>query len=87
MDSHCAAAFEAEKAAITSYEDGWDRWDGPVWPWRHTNVPAAAAQEKMENEWAGCCEREAVSEEREVGGMLAVFLRVFFLGRGRGCEC
>lgn len=25
-------AFEREKAAITSYEEGWDRWDGPVWP-------------------------------------------------------
>ncbi|MBO1765081.1 hypothetical protein JQN64_28330, partial [Escherichia coli] len=25
-------AFEREKAAIISYEDGWDRWDGPVWP-------------------------------------------------------
>ena len=25
-------AFEREKAAIVSYEDGWDRWDGPVWP-------------------------------------------------------
>lgn len=25
-------AFEREKAAITSYEQGWDRWDGPVWP-------------------------------------------------------
>ncbi|EOA91307.1 hypothetical protein ACJQWK_03717 [Exserohilum turcicum] len=25
-------AFEREKAAITSYEDGWDRWDGPIWP-------------------------------------------------------
>jgi hypothetical protein len=24
--------FEREKAAITSYEEGWDRWDGPVWP-------------------------------------------------------
>ncbi|EUC46681.1 hypothetical protein COCMIDRAFT_35676 [Bipolaris oryzae ATCC 44560] len=26
------AAFEMEKAAITSYEQGWDGWDGPVWP-------------------------------------------------------
>ncbi|KAF2713547.1 hypothetical protein K504DRAFT_462057 [Pleomassaria siparia CBS 279.74] len=26
------AAFEREKAAIKSYEEGWDRWDGPVWP-------------------------------------------------------
>lgn len=25
-------AFEREKAAITSYEDGWDRWDGPIYP-------------------------------------------------------
>jgi hypothetical protein len=26
------AAFEREKAEITSYEQGWDRWDGPIWP-------------------------------------------------------
>jgi|TARA_R110002003_G_scaffold54_7_gene4726 hypothetical protein len=26
------AAYEREKAAITSYEAGWDRWDGPIWP-------------------------------------------------------
>lgn len=25
-------AFEREKAAIKSYEEGWDRWDGPIWP-------------------------------------------------------
>ncbi|CAN9295623.1 hypothetical protein CUC08_Gglean004271 [Alternaria sp. MG1] len=25
-------AFELEKAAITSYEEGWDRWDGPIYP-------------------------------------------------------
>ena len=25
-------AFEREKAAITCYEEGWDRWDGPIWP-------------------------------------------------------
>jgi len=25
-------AFEREKAAITSYEEGWDRWDGPIYP-------------------------------------------------------
>jgi hypothetical protein len=25
-------AFELEKSQITSYEEGWDRWDGPVWP-------------------------------------------------------
>jgi hypothetical protein len=25
-------AFERELAALTAYEDGWDRWDGPVWP-------------------------------------------------------
>jgi len=24
--------FEREKAAITSYEEGWDRWDGPIYP-------------------------------------------------------
>jgi len=26
------AAFETEKAKVVSYEEGWDRWDGPVWP-------------------------------------------------------
>ncbi|KAF2471029.1 uncharacterized protein BDR25DRAFT_303580 [Lindgomyces ingoldianus] len=25
-------SFEQEKAHITSYEEGWDRWDGPMWP-------------------------------------------------------
>jgi hypothetical protein len=25
-------AFERELAALTAYADGWDRWDGPVWP-------------------------------------------------------
>ncbi|RYN54096.1 hypothetical protein AA0118_g9382 [Alternaria tenuissima] len=25
-------AFELEKAAVTSYEEGWDRWDGPIYP-------------------------------------------------------
>jgi hypothetical protein len=25
-------AFERELAALTAYEDGWDRWDGPIWP-------------------------------------------------------
>jgi hypothetical protein len=25
-------AIEREKTAITSYEEGWDRWDGPIWP-------------------------------------------------------
>lgn len=27
-------ALELEKEGITSYEDGWDEWDGPIWPWR-----------------------------------------------------
>ncbi|KAF2493847.1 hypothetical protein BU16DRAFT_562809 [Lophium mytilinum] len=26
------AAFAREEAAITSYEEGWDDWDGPIWP-------------------------------------------------------
>ncbi|KAF2796116.1 hypothetical protein K505DRAFT_3305 [Melanomma pulvis-pyrius CBS 109.77] len=25
-------AFELEKSHITSYEENWDRWDGPIWP-------------------------------------------------------
>ncbi|OCK80542.1 hypothetical protein K432DRAFT_392950 [Lepidopterella palustris CBS 459.81] len=53
MDSHCAALFEKEKASIKSYEDGWDEWDGPIWPWRETNNPEG--QQKMENEYQGCC--------------------------------
>jgi hypothetical protein len=31
-------AFEREKAAITSYEEGWDEWDGPIWPWRQSHI-------------------------------------------------
>jgi hypothetical protein len=31
-------AFEREKAAITSYEEGWDRWDGPIYPVGHVHV-------------------------------------------------
>lgn len=27
-------AYEMEKASIKGYEEGWDRWDGPVWPYR-----------------------------------------------------
>jgi hypothetical protein len=26
------ANFELEKSKINSYEEGWDRWDGPMWP-------------------------------------------------------
>ncbi|KAK0609860.1 hypothetical protein DIS24_g12181 [Lasiodiplodia hormozganensis] len=48
MDAlNARAAWEAEKAAIVSYEDGWDRWDGPIWPWRETNKPMS--QQKKEN--------------------------------------
>lgn len=36
------AAFEAEKAAITSYEENWDSWDGPIHDWRATNKPSVA---------------------------------------------
>ncbi|KAF4305370.1 hypothetical protein GTA08_BOTSDO06530 [Botryosphaeria dothidea] len=42
------AAFEAEKAAITSYEENWDSWDGPVWDWRSTNKPEAPANKSLE---------------------------------------
>lgn len=34
-------AYEMEKASIKGYEEGWDRWDGPVWPYR------GAAAEKV----------------------------------------
>lgn len=30
--------FEREKAAIHAYEDGWDEWDGPIYPWRQPQV-------------------------------------------------
>lgn len=40
--SYDNAAFEAEKAAITSYEENWDSWDGPIWDWRSTNKPEVA---------------------------------------------
>ncbi|KKY20207.1 hypothetical protein UCDDS831_g05008 [Diplodia seriata] len=42
------AAFEAEKAAITSYEENWDSWDGPVWDWRSTNKPEVVANKTLE---------------------------------------
>lgn len=60
MDYYCSEQYEKEKAAITSYEEGWDRWDGPVWPWRHTNQ-----LEVQEEHWQGCC----CEEEHEETGM------------------
>lgn len=36
-DPSDSAAFEREKASIISYEDGWDEWDGPIWPWKQNN--------------------------------------------------
>ncbi|KAF2084590.1 hypothetical protein K490DRAFT_59556 [Saccharata proteae CBS 121410] len=50
MDSRVQAAFEAEKAAITSYEENWDSWDGPVWPYRTTAKAAL-----NEDDYQGCC--------------------------------
>jgi hypothetical protein len=50
MDYSDTEAYEREKAAITSYEDGWDAWDGPVWPWRQTNISAT-----QEEHFDGCC--------------------------------
>ena len=47
MDSYRDELFEKEKTAIKSYEEGWDDWDGPIWPWRETNQPQA--QQKLEN--------------------------------------
>jgi hypothetical protein len=29
-----AETFEEEKSHIISYEDGWDEWDGPIWPYK-----------------------------------------------------
>ena len=50
LNYYCTEQYEKEKAAITSYEEGWDRWDGPIWPWRETN-----RSEAQDDEWAGCC--------------------------------
>lgn len=49
LQSCCRTAYEREKAAIKSYEDGWDRWDGPVWP-MDNNLSA-----EQELHWEGCC--------------------------------
>lgn len=53
LNYYCTEQYEKDKAAIKSYEDGWDRWDGPIWPWRHTN--RTEAQAKLEDTWEGCC--------------------------------
>ena len=37
--------FEYEKAAITSYEEGWDEWDGPIWPWRRSSTETIELKE------------------------------------------
>lgn len=65
MDSRCNELFEKEKAAIKSYEGGWDDWDGPIWPWRETNQPQA--QQKLENAYQGCCNTYS---EAEIPGKL-----------------
>ncbi|KAJ4310386.1 hypothetical protein N0V94_008471 [Neodidymelliopsis sp. IMI 364377] len=52
-------AFKAEHDAITSYEEGWDNWDGPQWPigtvqcsiqanWEDRSVPCTPAVEADE---------------------------------------
>jgi len=45
------AAYELEKASIKAYEDGWDDWDGPVWPWNQTDKTnlSASAEEHYDN--------------------------------------
>lgn len=48
LRSNCKAAYEEEKASIKAYEDGWDDWDGPIWPWRQTDL-SAAAEEHYDN--------------------------------------
>lgn len=60
MDSYRDELFEKEKTAIKSYEDGWDDWDGPIWPWRETNQPQA--QQKLENAYQGCCNTYSKAE-------------------------
>jgi hypothetical protein len=50
---YCSEQYEKDKAAITSYEDGIDGWDGPIWPWRTTGN--SEAQLNFEEEWQGCC--------------------------------
>jgi len=67
MNYYCSEQYEKEQAAIKSYEEGWDRWDGPIWPWRETNFTEA-----QENAWQGCCcapthEEEHSDHEHETG--------------------
>jgi hypothetical protein len=54
LESCCKDNFEAEKAAIQSYEDGWDRWDGPLYPYKCNDC--TEAQEEHYDE--GCCDDE-----------------------------
>jgi len=48
QDSIAKAAYEMEKASIKSYEDGWDDWDGPIWPWKPEDL-SAAAEDRYDN--------------------------------------
>ncbi|KAF2121855.1 hypothetical protein BDV96DRAFT_593816 [Lophiotrema nucula] len=54
--------YEKEKASIKAYEDGWDRWDGPIWPWRHTNH-LQHSDESFEEHWVGCCDSPLADDE------------------------
>jgi len=60
MDSRCQAAYEAEKAAIKSYEENWDDWDGPIYPYSHRGVrpelqKSPLCSEQFETQYEGCC--------------------------------
>ncbi|KAF2707439.1 hypothetical protein K504DRAFT_411668 [Pleomassaria siparia CBS 279.74] len=57
LDYYCTPQSENDKAALASFEEGWDRWDKPIWSERHTND--AEAQAKLEDTWEGCCNTPA----------------------------
>ncbi|RDI78480.1 hypothetical protein Vi05172_g11545 [Venturia inaequalis] len=45
-------AYEMEKASIKGYEEGWDRWDGPVWPYRGAVEMGVEEEERYDNGYA-----------------------------------
>lgn len=63
------AAFELEKASITSYEQGWDRWDGPVWPVGYVQCSMRELSPSIHNEVKeGFSEKKANERGVEMDG-------------------
>ncbi|CAN9153355.1 unnamed protein product [Alternaria alternata] len=60
MSHHSAEelAFKAEHDAITSYEEGWDDWDGPQWP-------IGTIQCSIQAQWTGVSPRQNVTDTTE----------------------